>query len=835
MKRFSLAFFVLASAVSAGAQDGAYYDSGGLNVWVPPVDTQVYELPVDMPEVAVDTPQVAVDPVAQTVDMGTEMTVADQSLSTVIDEMDTGGGDLSLQDKALALSVSGLKNQGKDFALSASIKALNSKGTDFKIGTTLGKVGTTVGAVKDMPVTTPASPLVGFNWLPQAAPANNVFEVPHLIPGQGTQFDGALSNVCAPIVNMLISGSWQTFALGLFAFCGIIGITWRGIQLIWGQAELGRVVFSLMFRGFVAVACFFVVVPWLPIILTHVMNGVSNWAASMTAGNTLYGVRASIQSAQMENNYFQQALMRELSSQIDRELTTGTGHQFFARYPSLANRAGFIATLKYGFPLIDYNARSVAGTGYSGNDYDGMQVLGSSSVFGPVVMPPNSGYVDVNGLYTPVALITGYSKLSNRVSSTDTSVPNASVYQVFPAGASQPSATVATWSHVGPPNGVVGGSSSGPFQTRSYSDALVVATDDVMRAENALETQYSAAMARGDYGAAQGLVDAFNGFNLPLYRLQCRLISDTYLRDYVAFQFNIHDVTIPGAGAAAANDAQNAPFVPTPMGMMPAAQPASTPGVVQRGAAAAAHFKEISDLVHNTLLGMKNHSNHVLSDYVAPMGLGLLSVYATFAIWLLPVGMTFWSAFYMLPEELEWADALKKSLGYMIVLVLMPLFAGLVVNLTSMFVYEIAMQSTSGAWGSLSTTVNMGIAANLVPSGGGPLSFLGAAAAAVDAKLLDEAYSDPSDAVNVFVAAAYVIGFLVIVALPKITSAIVFGTGGAVEQMLGKAQIGAGIAGGGLVMGAKGAVNFGGAAYNSQPTGAPPPPPPAPPVQPIQL
>ena len=88
---------------------------------------------------------------------------------------------------------------------------------------------------------------------------------------------------------------------------------------------------------------------------------------------------------------------------------------------------------------------------------------------------------------------------------------------------------------------------------------------------------------------------------------------------------------------------------------------------------------------------------------------------------------------------------------------------------------------------------------------------------------------------NVFVAAAYVIGFLVIVALPKITSAIVFGTGGAVEQMLGKAQIGAGIAGGGLVMGAKGAVNFGGAAYNSQPTGAPPPPPPAPPVQPIQL
>jgi hypothetical protein len=153
----------------------------------------------------------------------------------------------------------------------------------------------------------------------------------------------------------------------------------------------------------------------------------------------------------------------------------------------------------------------------------------------------------------------------------------------------------------------------------------------------------------------------------------------------------------------------------------------------------------------------------------------------------------------MLPKELEISGVLKKSFGTVMVLLFIPLFSTLIIDIALAFVDGVAVASVETMTARSITTLTSGLAASsLVPNGLGPISL----AAKAGAGIIGATTSNVSD-INVFTIGAWVVAFLFIIATPRIVSSVVFGTGSIAEGLLQKIPMGGGFAAAAVGMGMK--------------------------------
>ena len=201
------------------------------------------------------------------------------------------------------------------------------------------------------------------------------------------------------------------------------------------------------------------------------------------------------------------------------------------------------------------------------------------------------------------------------------------------------------------------------------------------------------------------------------------------------------------------------------------------------------------------------------------------------AVYSIPVMLSLAVALWWLPEELDLSGPIKKLVGYIFTLMLVPVFSTMVADVGEGFVNAVDayIKSSLLLTDAANFLTGLVVTSFVVPSSISSIPGLGAL---VNLAVFSSASATSAMTLNIFTIAAWVVAALLITATPKIAASFVSGAGGLAEQFIQRAQMGmGGAAAVGLAQGAKG-LGGGASALSAYGKKPPPPPPGAPPARP---
>jgi hypothetical protein len=297
---------------------------------------------------------------------------------------------------------------------------------------------------------------------------------------------------------------------------------------------------------------------------------------------------------------------------------------------------------------------------------------------------------------------------------------------------------------------------------------------------------YQAGLVATQTGDAAGFYDA-----LFAYRLHVKAVQTTYLKDLAAWYFKYG--VIVGSNAAPASAGVGAPGV----------LPEETGSVYER---VTARYKVALDQLEDGLrearkADLRTKVGGWAMAVLVPIALAIVGFYCIVSVYSIPIFMVLWSCLFFLPEELEFSGALKKGVNWILVLLLLPIFTSVVVDLAIGFVDVVRVIVMSDYIRPLTAGATGVAAGSLMPGSG----WIGAGlkvAAGSSAAAAASQYAD----YNVFVWVSWIMAFIMIVGAPKILSTIVSGGNGFADALVQKAQMNAMMGGGIAAMSAQMAI-----------------------------
>jgi hypothetical protein len=597
--------------------------------------------------------------------------------------------------------------------------------------------------------------------------------LPRVSQGSDSVLDVGLKHIAGELNRLASLPLYQGLMLFMFAACAVIGLTWKGKELIYGEKELKDLLLWFVTRFMVAILCFFVAGPRAANGLTTWMNAVSASFSSAIAGKdtgTLDGSQTTINVNVASKIYREievnDSWLKALAlSDIRKTIDGWTNNNWFTKMLNGSQFSGFDDTLRRGFPYLSYPVSGRVTNATSYNMSTPYQYAGKGDSFsGNFVVPlPFSNFSDAFHLYGVPGVATG--DLINGSSITG-----------------------------GSPNSVTTIPAYGNVEVRPLSKALIDAGNELLQAGQV----FTAATASGvSDSAAEGVF----GDALLKYRLVTAAARSTYVRDYMACYLSAF--ILGNESSSSDTVVANAGEGDTLAYILSGSDNAASDYWISNGKKVPSEIVGIVDSVQGGVvkLNMQSYDKNggVVMYILVPIALAIVGFYATVAVYSIPLLMFLWASLFLLPEQLEMSNSLKKTLNWMLVLLLLPIFSMVVVDLSFGFVNAVRAMAMSSAIRPYSAIVTGLTASKIVPGGGwiGTLAALGVGTAAGVAAGTSADY-------NLFVWVAWIMAFIFIIGMPKIVASIVSGTTGFADALIQKAQMGSVMGGGMAVMGAAG-------------------------------